>query len=87
MNYDPGFQDPGAAGQQVAAYYYWRPDVHNACGTTTNEAYVRDDMLHTRQNDVASTGWNCYDNAVAHDGNFPWQTDCGHVSGTPPDWR
>ncbi len=86
VNYDPVFNSPAQQGQSITAYRYWHPNVHNVCGATGNIAYISNNTLHTRQNDTVSRGWECFDNAVGQEGNFPWQIDCSHISGQPPDW-
>ncbi len=83
VNWDPAFQTPAARNPADNATAYWHPHTR---GTTINNAYISNGVLHTRQNNQASTGWSNYDNAVAQQGNFPWQDDCGHTPAAAPDW-
>ncbi len=83
VNWDAGFRAAEIANPSVGVAPYWRPSTY---GAASNDAYISGGVLHTRQNNLASTSWNDYDNAVAQQGNFPWQTDCGHIVGSAPDW-
>src|SRR2546426_2120751 len=83
VNWAPGFQTPAAPNLSDNDTAYWHPSTY---GATTNNAYINNGILRTRQDNQASTSWSSYDNAVAQQGNFPWQTDCGHTPGAAPEW-
>jgi len=83
VNWDPGFQTPEATNPANDAALYWHPSTH---GEGSSESNITRGVLHVQENGLASTGWNNYDNAVAQQGNFPWQTECNHILGRVPDW-
>src|SRR3989475_8631325 len=83
VNWDQGFLTAERANPSNNMAAYWHPSTH---GTAANDAYISGDVFHARQNNLASTSWDNYDNAVAQQGNFPWQADCGHGLGAAPDW-
>ncbi len=79
VNWDAGFRTGKTANPADSAAPYWHPSTH---GGGSSNSYISGGVLHVRENDLASTGWDNYDNAVAQQGNFPWEDDCGHVVGS-----
>lgn len=75
VNYDPSFDTPEIsenAGARPADWDYWAPAARNGCGIGTSTSQISDGALHVRQSNPTVTDWNCYGNAVAHQGHFPW---------------
>ena len=83
VNWDTGFQTSEAKNPPDSAANYWHPSTH---GGGSSDSYISGGVLHARENDLGSTGWDSYDNAVGQQGNFPWEDDCGHDVGAAPDW-
>ena len=83
VNWDPGFQTMETKSGVDSATAYWHPSTY---GGGSSDSYISGGALHVRENDLTSTGWDNYDNAVAQEGNFPWQTECRHILGAIPDW-
>ena len=83
INWDPGFQTVEPMSTADNSTSFWHPSTH---GRGSSDAYVSGAALHVRENDLSSTGWDNYDNAVAQQGNFPWQTECRHALGAIPNW-
>jgi len=83
VNWDPRFQTAATKSGADNASAYWHPRTY---GGGSSDSYVSGGTLHVRENDLSSTGWDNYDNAVAQEGNFPWQTECRHILGAVPDW-
>ncbi len=69
VNWDPNFTYPQTINDSANGFVYWRPAVR---GSGTSNVFIGNNTLHIRQNDTLSTGWRNYDNAVAHQGQFPW---------------
>ena len=83
VNWDSGFQTVEATNPADSAASYWHPSTY---GEGSSNSYVSGRELHVREDDLGSTGWDNYDNAVAQQGNFPWQRECRHTLGAVPDW-